>query len=174
MNVPLKGLKHDLAHLRSMDINTDDLPFVINACLVLHNFCEINKESISEERARMAIDYDDRDFRSPTAAHQYRSERNEVEGNRMQAIFLLSTLILGLINCYSNTLPQYVYYTIVALVLMLVLISQFMTEFMNFMACIHYCTIIGATVQDYINIIIHGMHISTKLQSDIDTASLAR
>ena len=31
---------------REMDINLDDLPTVIYACFILHNFCEINKESI--------------------------------------------------------------------------------------------------------------------------------
>ncbi|RNJ79755.1 MAG: hypothetical protein EB829_01555, partial [Nitrosopumilus sp. H8] len=61
---------------RAMDINIEDLPFVIYACFVLHNFCEINKESISEERVRMAIGYD-RDFQPPTAANRYRSECNE-------------------------------------------------------------------------------------------------
>lgn len=30
---------------RAMDINIDDLPAVIYACFVLHNFCEINKEA---------------------------------------------------------------------------------------------------------------------------------
>ena len=32
---------------RAMDINLDDLPTVIYACFVLHNYCEMNKESIS-------------------------------------------------------------------------------------------------------------------------------
>ena len=34
---------------RAMDINLDELPFVIYACFVLHNFCELNNESINEE-----------------------------------------------------------------------------------------------------------------------------
>uniref|UniRef100_A0A0E9SPZ6 DDE Tnp4 domain-containing protein n=1 Tax=Anguilla anguilla TaxID=7936 RepID=A0A0E9SPZ6_ANGAN len=29
---------------RAMDINLDDLPFVINARFVLHNYCEAKKE----------------------------------------------------------------------------------------------------------------------------------
>ena len=29
---------------RAMDVNIDDLPYVIYACFVLHNFCEVNKE----------------------------------------------------------------------------------------------------------------------------------
>ena len=34
---------------RAMDINLDELPSVIYACFVLHNFCELNNESINEE-----------------------------------------------------------------------------------------------------------------------------
>ena len=44
-----------------MDINPDDLPFVIYACFVLHNFCEMSKESINDDKVQRAIDYD-RDF----------------------------------------------------------------------------------------------------------------
>ena len=33
---------------RAMDINMDELPFVVYACFVLHNFCEINGERIGE------------------------------------------------------------------------------------------------------------------------------
>ena len=70
---------------RAMDINIDELPFVIYACFVLHNFCKINKESISKERVRMAISYD-RDFQPPTAGNRYRSECNEAEGKRVRNI----------------------------------------------------------------------------------------
>ena len=31
---------------RPMDINMDDLPHVIYACFVLHNFCEVSKETL--------------------------------------------------------------------------------------------------------------------------------
>ena len=34
---------------RPMDINLTDLPAVIYACFVLHNYCELNGESVSEE-----------------------------------------------------------------------------------------------------------------------------
>ena len=34
---------------RAMAINLDELLFVIYACYVLHNFCELNNESINEE-----------------------------------------------------------------------------------------------------------------------------
>ena len=35
---------------RAMDINLDELLFVIYACFVLHNFCELNNESINRKR----------------------------------------------------------------------------------------------------------------------------
>uniref|UniRef100_A0A3B3D670 DDE Tnp4 domain-containing protein n=1 Tax=Oryzias melastigma TaxID=30732 RepID=A0A3B3D670_ORYME len=43
---------------RAMDINLNDLPFVIYACFVLHNFCEINKDSIDDRRISEAIEHD--------------------------------------------------------------------------------------------------------------------
>ena len=35
---------------RAMDINIAEVPFVIYECFVLHNFCEINGESVAESR----------------------------------------------------------------------------------------------------------------------------
>ena len=67
-----------------MDINLDDLPFVIYACFVLHNFCEMNKESINDDKVRRAIDYD-RDFQ-PTVANNHTSDCNEVEGKRVRRV----------------------------------------------------------------------------------------
>jgi hypothetical protein len=34
---------------RAMDINLDELPYVIYACFVLHKFCELHNESIKRE-----------------------------------------------------------------------------------------------------------------------------
>ena len=34
----------------AMDINLNDLPDVIHACFVLHNYCKVNNESINEEK----------------------------------------------------------------------------------------------------------------------------
>ncbi|KAJ7387987.1 hypothetical protein OS493_040586, partial [Desmophyllum pertusum] len=50
---------------RAMDINLDDLPFVIYACFVLHNYCEAKSETISEQNVSAAIAYD-REFQPPT------------------------------------------------------------------------------------------------------------
>ena len=68
---------------RAMDINIDELPYVIYACFVLHNFCESNNESISEERVRTTINYD-WDFQPVSA--RYRSESNESGGKKVRQI----------------------------------------------------------------------------------------
>ena len=40
---------------RQMDINLDDLPTVIYACFILHNYCEVHKETISDEQIRKIL-----------------------------------------------------------------------------------------------------------------------
>ena len=42
---------------RAMDINIKNLPYVIYACFVLHNYCEINHETIGEDQVQ-AVHYD--------------------------------------------------------------------------------------------------------------------
>ena len=68
---------------RSMDINLDDLPSVIYACFVLHNYCELNNEKISEEHVKTAIHYD-REFQPAKETNNYRTDSNE--GNRVRRI----------------------------------------------------------------------------------------
>ena len=70
---------------RAMDINLMELPHIICACFVLHNFCELNNERISEDKVSCAIDYD-REFQPSTTAHNYRTECNETEGKRIRKI----------------------------------------------------------------------------------------
>ena len=70
---------------RSMDINIDDLPYVIYACFVLHNFCELNNESISEDRVRASVTYD-RDFQPDTVRNRYLTDCNESEGKRVRKV----------------------------------------------------------------------------------------
>jgi len=67
---------------RAMDINIDDLPAVIYACFILHNFCEENKETVSEERVGLAIAYD-REFQPVTVS---RKDANESEGKRVRRV----------------------------------------------------------------------------------------
>ena len=43
---------------RAMDINLADLPYVIYACFVLHNYCEASKDTVDDNRVAEAIQYD--------------------------------------------------------------------------------------------------------------------
>ena len=70
---------------RCMDINLDDFPFVIYACFVLHNFCEINKESVTNESVLAALNYD-REFQPAVVSNNYRTDRNEDEGKRVKKV----------------------------------------------------------------------------------------
>ena len=64
-----------------MDIK--DLPYVIYTCFVLHNFCEMHHESISEERVSSSISYD-QEFQPST---QIRNNTcNETEGRNIRNI----------------------------------------------------------------------------------------
>ena len=42
---------------RDMDINVDDLTYVIHSCLILHNFCEIHKEPVNSQYVTAALKY---------------------------------------------------------------------------------------------------------------------
>ena len=50
-----------------MDINLNDLPRVIHSCFILHNYCEVNGDHISNEAIVKAIKYD-REFQPGTTA----------------------------------------------------------------------------------------------------------
>ena len=49
---------------RDMDINLNNLTRVIHACFILHNFCEIRNESISQEEVEATVKYH-REFQPP-------------------------------------------------------------------------------------------------------------
>jgi len=61
-----------------MDINLEDLPQVIYACFVLHNFCELNQEGISEETMRRVMTYD-RESQPETVPNMCRYSTNTIE-----------------------------------------------------------------------------------------------
>lgn len=77
---------------RALDINIEELPFVVYACFVLHNFCEVNNESIGEELVAAAVNYD-KEFQPPTVANSYRTDNNATEGKRVRRV-LTNFLIL--------------------------------------------------------------------------------
>uniref|UniRef100_A0A667XT45 Putative nuclease HARBI1 n=1 Tax=Myripristis murdjan TaxID=586833 RepID=A0A667XT45_9TELE len=81
----LGRLKARFAALRrSMDINMEDLPFVIYACFVLHNYCEVHKETVSEQSLNSALQFD-RGFQPPSTAAGVRTD-NETEGERVRRV----------------------------------------------------------------------------------------
>ena len=43
---------------RPIDVNLEDLPYAVYACFVLHNFSEVNGESVMEKQVEAAIQYD--------------------------------------------------------------------------------------------------------------------
>lgn len=68
---------------RAMDINLDDLPQVIYACFVLHNFCELNNERIGEDKVAAAVDYD-KSFQPVVSNNNFRTDCNEAEGKKIR------------------------------------------------------------------------------------------
>ena len=70
---------------RPMDINLADLPNVIYACFVLHNFCEVNNDSINEEMIQSAISYD-RQFQPHATPSGRIISSNETEGKKVRWI----------------------------------------------------------------------------------------
>ena len=71
---------------RSMDINISDLPYVIYACFVLHNFCELHNESVGESRVQNTIAYD-REFQPPaTSGYSMTAGSNEIGGKTVRRI----------------------------------------------------------------------------------------
>ena len=70
---------------RAMNINIRELPHVIYSCFVLHNYCEMNNESIGEDQVRQALNYDSI-FQPPTISNRSLSHSNEVDGKRFRRI----------------------------------------------------------------------------------------
>lgn len=71
---------------REMDINIDDLPRVIHACFVLHNFCEINNDHVQQEDIDRAIQYD-REFQPPTSPPG-RQQSTETQSKKIRDAFV--------------------------------------------------------------------------------------
>jgi hypothetical protein len=68
---------------RPLDINLDDVPHLIYACFVLHNFCEENKDSAPESNIDAAYNYD-REHQPQTEALQ--NSHNESGGKLIRRI----------------------------------------------------------------------------------------
>ena len=70
---------------RPMDINLNELPYVVYACFVLHNFCEIHGERIGEDKVTASMDYD-KNFQPVTSTNSFRTDCNEAEGKKIRRI----------------------------------------------------------------------------------------
>ena len=70
---------------RAMDINIAELPNVIMACFILHNFCEMHGESVGGDVVKSVMKYD-QEFQPPTVG-SYRANSNEIGGEKTRQIF---------------------------------------------------------------------------------------
>ena len=75
---------------RDMDINLDDLKYVIHSCFILHNFCEIHKEPINPQYVTASLKYDS-EFQPPTHGG-YKINNNE--GNSKKRRNIMSSISL--------------------------------------------------------------------------------
>ena len=71
---------------REMDINIEDLPYVIHACFLLHNFCELHKEPAHQNLVEAAKKYDS-EFQPTNKSSGYQTSNNESTGKKFR-IFL--------------------------------------------------------------------------------------
>ena len=71
---------------REMDINVQDLWKVIHTCFILHNFCEINNDTVAPEDVERAIKYD-KEFQ-PTASPPERQQHTETHSKRIRQVFI--------------------------------------------------------------------------------------
>eukprot|EP00112_Aurelia_sp_Birch-Aquarium-sp1_P002200 Seg1236.9 transcript_id=Seg1236.9/GoldUCD/mRNA.D3Y31 product="Protein ALP1-like" protein_id=Seg1236.9/GoldUCD/D3Y31 len=72
---------------RAMDISMANLPSTVMACFVLHNFCEINGDHISDDQSRAATTYD-KEFQPPTQPFHPAVHNNERGGKQNRKIFM--------------------------------------------------------------------------------------
>ncbi|KAK0141740.1 hypothetical protein N1851_020591 [Merluccius polli] len=70
---------------RAMDINLHDLPFVIYACFVLHNYCEASKDTIDDNYVTEAIRYN-RDNQPDPAPAVVGGDSLTAEGKRVRRV----------------------------------------------------------------------------------------
>ena len=66
----------------------DELLYIIYACFVLHNFCELKNERIGEEKVKAVIDYD-KHFQPAVAPNNFSTDCNEKEENKINDIILM-------------------------------------------------------------------------------------
>ena len=78
---------------REMDVHTSTLPYVIYACFVLHNYCEMQDEKVGNDDFSKAQRYD-QEFQPQTSGNGYSLGNNDqASGKRIQNIFLIKPII---------------------------------------------------------------------------------
>ena len=70
---------------REMDINLNNPPDVIHASFILHNYCEMNGESIANESVEKAISYE-REFQP--AAPDARNQGSTARSKQIRKVFV--------------------------------------------------------------------------------------
>ncbi|KAM3877026.1 uncharacterized protein ACN63O_012576 [Diretmus argenteus] len=70
---------------RPMDINLDDLPYVIYSCFVLHNFCDASKEAVDDPHVLGTIQ-GERGSQPPTQCNRFLTDCNDGEGKRVRRV----------------------------------------------------------------------------------------
>ena len=77
-SVDLKPCKFGILKYE-MDINIADLPYVIYACFVLHNYCELEREPLTDEDITRAVEYK-REFQPSIVGNRYSLGNNDEAG----------------------------------------------------------------------------------------------
>lgn len=81
-------LKARFALLRTpMDINLDDLPYVIYSCFVLHNYCEANDEAV-DEMSVMGTLHVEKASQPPTRCNRFVADCDQGEGERVRRVLM--------------------------------------------------------------------------------------
>ena len=71
---------------RPMDVNIVDLPNLIYSTFIQHNFCELRRETISEQNFEAVIDFERR-TQPPVAAIGWRESINMPQAKKIRGIF---------------------------------------------------------------------------------------
>ena len=78
-------LKSRFAALRrAMDINLDDLPHVIYACFVLHNYCETTNQPLEEQMVTEVMRQERTN--QPDTLPNFRADSSSAEGKRVRRV----------------------------------------------------------------------------------------
>ena len=83
---------------RDMDINLDDLTYVIHSCFILHNFFEIHKEQINPQYVTAALKYDF-EFQPPThRGYKQQCRERQKDKKHICQVFHVNTLYFSKVS----------------------------------------------------------------------------